>query len=76
MQQPSTEDNSTASELAAAELARDPDDLVLTGQGTAEEELARDPGDLLLNSTAAELTRDSGNSQPMGDNATTAYPPN
>jgi hypothetical protein len=45
-QQPLIGDNSTASELATAELARDPDDLVLTGQGTVEEELARDPGDL------------------------------
>jgi hypothetical protein len=67
-------DNSNASELAAAELARDPEDLVLTGQGTAEEELARDPGDLLLYSTAAELARGADLSQVVGNNSTAAYP--
>jgi len=55
-------------------LFGDPDDLLLTGQGTAEEELARDPGDLLLNSTAAELARDSNDSQTIGNNSTKAYP--
>jgi hypothetical protein len=51
---------STGQNMTAAELKRDPGDLLLNDKGTPAKELKKDPGDLLLNITADELKRDPG----------------
>jgi hypothetical protein len=51
---------SAGQNMTAAELKRDPGDLLLKDKDTPAQELKRDPGDLLLNITADELKRDPG----------------
>jgi len=52
--------NMTGQNMTAAELKRDPGDMLLKDKDTPAQELKRDSGDLLLNITADELKRDPG----------------
>jgi len=50
----------TGQNMTAAELKRDPGDMLMKDKDTPSQELKRDPGDMLLNITADELKRDPG----------------